>query len=79
MRDDRLEDAAHLEGVAMLLVVEDIAPGNGRLGEVIDERPLAQRQRRETVRIQLHDRRIVNALEQVFPLGGRAGGGRRAA
>ena len=36
MRDDLLEDAAHLERVAMLLVVEDVAAGDRRLVEMPD-------------------------------------------
>ena len=64
---------AHLERVAMLLVVEDVASGERRLREVVDQRLLAQRQRGELIRIQLHHRRIVHALEQVFALGGRGG------
>ncbi len=76
VRDDRLEDAAHLERVAMLLVEEDVPSGERRLREVPDQRLLAQRQRGELIRIQLHHRRIVDALEQVFALGDRRGSGR---
>ena len=59
---------AHLERVAMLLVVEDVAPGERRLREVIRQRLLFQRQRRELIRIELHDGRVVHAFEQIFPL-----------
>ena len=43
----------------MLLVDVDVAAGQRRLVQVPDERLLAQRQRRESVRVQLHDRGIV--------------------
>ena len=74
MGDDLLEDAAHLERVAMLLVVEDVAPGDGGLVEMPDERLLLERQRREPVGVQLHHRGVVDPLEQVLALvgGGRA-------
>src|SRR6185503_8569734 len=80
--EDGFEDTAHLQRAAMLLVVEDVAPGKRRLGEVIRQRLVFQRQRRELIRIDLHDRGIVYALEQVFPLARRGGcacrwGGRR--
>ena len=68
MRDDRLEHIAHLEAVRVALVVEDVASGDGRLSQVPDERPVAQRQIAESVRIELDDRRFVDALEQVFSL-----------
>ena len=57
----------------MLLIEEDVAAGDRRLVEVPDERLLLERQRREAVRVQLHDRRIVDALEQVLAIVGRLG------
>ena len=54
-------------GVA--LVEEDVAPGNRRLGEMPDERLLAQRQITKTVRVQLNHGGLANAFEQVFPSG----------
>ena len=68
MRDDLLDHVAHLERVLVLLVDEDVAPGQRRLVEVPDQRLLLQRQRREAVGVQLHDGRIVDALEQVFSI-----------
>ena len=83
MRDDLLEDVAHLERVAVLLIDEDVAAGERRLVEMPDQRLLLQRQRREAVRVELHDRRIVDALEQVLAVGGapvpRVAAGRGAA
>ena len=67
MRDDLVEDASHLERRAVLLIDEDVAPGERRLVQVPDQRLLAQRQRVEAVRVQLHGRRVVHALEQILP------------
>ncbi len=58
----------------MLLVDEDVAAGERGLVEVPDQRLLLERQRREPVRIELHDGRVVDALEQVLALGSRAPG-----
>ena len=49
----------------------DVAAGERRLVEVIDERLLTQRQRRESVGVQLHDGGIVDLLEQIRALGRR--------
>ena len=68
MRDDRLENAPHLERVAVLLVVEDVATGERRLHEVIRQRLLSQWQRGELIGIQLDDCRIVHSLEQILAL-----------
>ena len=64
--DDLLDHMAHLERVAMFLVDEDVAAGQRGLVEVIDQRLLLERQGRKAVRIQLHDGRIVDALEQIL-------------
>ena len=42
MRDDLLDDGAHLERVAVLLVDEDVASGQRRLIQMPDEGLLAQ-------------------------------------
>ena len=68
VRHDRLEHVAHVEVVGVALVVEDIAPGDGRARQMPDERFLAERQIAEPIRIDLDDRRLADALEQV---GGR--------
>jgi hypothetical protein len=80
IRKNRLQHLAHLEVVAIALVIKDVAPGNGGLSQVPDQRLVFERQRRKPVRIQLHDRGIVNPFEEVLlGLGGgaRRGGGRR--
>ena len=66
--DDLLEDLAHLEVVLIALVVVDVAPGQGGLVEVPDERLLAQRQRLEAVGVELHHRGVVDPLQQVAAL-----------
>ena len=70
MRDDRLEDVAHLEVVRVALVVEDVAAGDRRLVEVPDQRLLAQRQIAEAVGVDLHDGGFADPLEQVRAIGG---------
>ena len=57
----------------MLLVVEDVAPGERRLRQMPDQRLLPQRQRRELVGVELDDRRVVNLLEEVLPVAFGAG------
>ena len=57
------------EVMAMSLVVIDVAAGERGLVQVPDERLLLQRQLLEAVGVQLHDRRIVDLLEQVAPIG----------
>ena len=62
----------------VLLVVVDVAPGDRGLVEMPDERLVLQRQVAEGVGVQLHDRRFVDPLEQVFAIGRAAvaaGGG----
>ena len=59
-------EGAHFEGVAMPLVVVDVAAGDCGLIEMPDQRLLAKRQLVEAVRIDLHHRRIVNRLEEVL-------------
>ena len=68
--DDLLDDAAHFERIAMLLVVEDVAAGDRGLVEMPDQRLLAQRQAGEPVRVELRDGGVVDPLEQV-PCGRR--------
>ena len=74
---DRLEDVAHLEVMRVALVVEDVASGNRGLAEVPDQGLLAQREIAKGVGVDLDDRGLADALEQVFPVGGRRGGGGR--
>ena len=69
MRDDLLDDLAHFKRVLVLLVDEDVAAGQGRHIQVVDQGLLLQRQRREAVGVELHDRGVVHALEQVFAIG----------
>ena len=71
VREDRFEHVAHLEAVLVALVVVDVAPGDRRLVEMPDQRLFLERQRGESVGIQLHDRRFVDLFEQVLPIGGR--------
>ena len=66
MREDLLEHVAHLQVVRVALVVVDVAAGERRLVQVPDEHLLIERQRVEAVRVQLHHRRLVHALEQVL-------------
>ena len=55
----------------MSLVVVDVAAGDGGLIQMPDERLLAQRQRLEAVRIDLHHRRVVDGLEEILALAAR--------
>ena len=64
--------------VRVPLVVEDVAAGERRLVQVPDERLLLQRQRLKAVGVQLHDGRIVDALEQVRPVDCCAAGAKPA-
>ena len=72
-RDDRFDDVAHLEGARVLLIEEDVTSGDRCLVEMPDQRLVLERQLVETVRIQLHDRRIVDAVEEVLAIAGRPG------
>ena len=58
----------------MLLMDEDVAPGQRRLVQVPDEHLLLLREAGKAVRIQLHHGRIVNAFEQVLAIGCRGPG-----
>ena len=62
-----LEDVAHLEVVRVALVVKNVASGKRRLVQVPDQDLVVERQLVEAVGIHLHDRRIVDAFEQVAP------------
>ena len=53
----------------MALVVIDVAAGQRRLVQMPDERLLAERQLVEAVRIQLHDRSVVDLLEKIPSIG----------
>ena len=66
MREDGLEHVAHVEVVRVPLVVKNIAAGDSRLVEMPDQDALIDRQRLETVGVQLHDRGFVDALEQIL-------------
>jgi hypothetical protein len=77
VRHDGLDNVAHLEAVRVALVVKDVAPGNGRLVEMPDQRLLFQRQIAEAVGIELDDGRFADALEQVRPIGRGRGSHRR--
>src|ERR1019366_426158 len=59
----------HLEIVRVALVVEDVAPGERCLIEMPDERLVFEWQLAESVRIDLHDRRVVYPFEQVLAIG----------
>ncbi len=67
MADERLHDVAHVEVVDVPLVVEDVAAGDRRLIEVPGQDALLDRQRREPVRVQLHDGGFVDPLHQIRP------------
>ena len=75
MRDDRFEHVAHLEIVRIALVIEDVTAGERRLIQVPDERFVLERQVAEAVRVDLNDRRVADALEQVLSRVGRRRGG----
>ena len=65
VRDDLLDDLAHLERVPVALVVVDVAAGERGLIEMPGEDLLVERQRIEPIRVVLHDGRIVDLFEQV--------------
>ena len=50
--------------MAVALIEIDVAPRERRLAEVPQQRPLAQRELREAVRVELDHRRVVDPLEQ---------------
>ena len=66
VRQNRFENLAHLEPVGRDLVVVDIAARDRGLDEMPDERLLLERERREAVRIDLDDSRLINPLQQVL-------------
>jgi hypothetical protein len=67
VRDDGLEDRAHRQVVTVALVVVDVAAGQGSLVEVPHEHLLGEWQHVEAVGVQLHDGRVVDLFEQVWP------------
>ncbi len=75
VRQDFLEDVAHLEVVHVALVVIDVAACERGLIQVPDELLLFERELLEAVGVHLHDRCIVHPLEEILPLrDGRCGG-----
>ena len=75
VRQDFLEDVAHLEVVHVALVVIDVAACERGLIQVPDELLLFERELLEAVGVHLHDRCIVHSLEEILPLrDGRCGG-----
>jgi hypothetical protein len=72
--EHRFEDVAHLETVRVFLVVKDVAARDRRLIEVPDERLFSQRKVTKALCVELHDGGVVDALEQIFAVGSRAGG-----
>jgi hypothetical protein len=66
VRQDLLQHRSHLEIVRVALVVIDVAACQGGLIQVPDEQLLVGRQLVEPVGVQLDDRRLVHALEEVF-------------
>jgi hypothetical protein len=63
MRDDLVEDAAHLERGAVFLIDEDVASRKRGLIEMPDKRFLAQWQLLEPICVQLHNRGIVHTFQ----------------
>ncbi len=75
MGDDRLEHVAHVEVVRVALVVKDVAARDRGARQMPHEHFVAERQIAEAVRVELHDRGFVDALEEVLPLGSSFGNG----
>ena len=73
--EELFEHLPHLQVVDVALVVEDVAPGERGMVQVPDEGLLAQGEGAEAVGVDLDDRRVVDALEQIRALG--LDGGRR--
>ena len=73
MPQDLLEQPPDAEVMAMALVVIDVAAGERGLIQMPDERLLRERQLLEAVGVQLDDRRVVDLLEQVAPIGSYSG------
>ena len=67
MTQDLLEQVADAEVMAMTLVVVDVPAGERGLIQMPDEGLVLQVQLLEAVGVELHDRRIVDLLEQVGP------------
>src|SRR4029450_2548217 len=65
MSEDGFEQIAHLQVMAMALVVIYVAAGNRGLIEMPDENLLVERQRDEAVRVHLNDGRILDLLQQI--------------
>ena len=78
MREDLLQNLAHLEVVRVSLVVEDVAAGERCLIQMPDEHLLPKWKRLEAIGIQLDDGRVVDTLEQILTIPGRSGGGHLA-
>ena len=80
MGDDLLEDVSHLERVLVLLIDVDVATSNRGLVQMPDQDLVVEREVLESIRVQLHDRRIVHSFEQILalPRGCRRCGGRGA-
>ena len=72
--EDLLEHLPHLQTVGVALVVEDVAAGEGGVGQVPDEHLLAQVERLEAVGVELGDGGVADALEEVRALVGLACG-----
>jgi hypothetical protein len=68
--EDGLDDVAHLEVVRVPLVEIDVPAGDRRLIEVPHQHAVARFQLLETVRIELHDGGLADALEEVRSLVG---------
>ncbi len=67
MTKDLLEQVTDAEVMAMTLVVVDVPAGQCRAVQMPDEGLLLQVQLVEAVGVELHDRRILDLLEQVGP------------
>ena len=74
MDQDLLDQVPNRERVLVFLIDKNVAPGNGRLAEVINQHLLLERQLLEAVGVELHHGRVVDALEQVLSLAFRSPG-----
>jgi hypothetical protein len=68
VRDDGFEHVPHVQVVDVPLIEKNVASGDRRLVEVPNQNALLERQRIESLGVQLHDRRFVNSLEEVLAL-----------
>jgi hypothetical protein len=73
MTQKPLEQPTNAQVVAMTLVVIDIATGERGLVQVPDQRLMRERQFLESVGVELDDRRVIDLLEQVLPIGSYSG------